>query len=379
MTDQDDPGLRAARTVRGWSQTDAARELAALGRARGVPVAGPASLKTLLSRWENGHVLPEPHYRTLLGELYGRTAVQLGLAGPGGSTPVPGDLPAALAAAAAAHRSGLELWWRQLALAHELDDELGAAGAGELVRAQVDQLDDTLLHSTSAAGRIEVAAVLGGAANLAGAQALDRRRHARSWRYYDRARTAARQAGRPAAVAVAVAGQVAVLVDVGEVDAAVALLEEAPPADDGAGVRWHAAMAVARAAAGDRPATRRALDTAEQCWRAPPIDRAFAQDGPGVELTDLDRWHGRALVALGDTDTVIEAVAPLRRALAAHPRSARRRAAVHADLALALEAESPQEAAGHARAARALAGRIGSERIPARLSGSGSRVAGGPP
>lgn len=51
------------------------RELAAQGR---IEVASPASLKTQLSRWENGTV-PEEPYRTLLTELYGRDLAELGI------------------------------------------------------------------------------------------------------------------------------------------------------------------------------------------------------------------------------------------------------------------------------------------------------------
>lgn len=70
--------LREARRDRGWSQTAAVqrlRELAAKGR---IDVASPASLKTQLSRWENGTV-PEEPYRTLLAQLYGRDVAELGI------------------------------------------------------------------------------------------------------------------------------------------------------------------------------------------------------------------------------------------------------------------------------------------------------------
>ena len=86
-----------------------------------------------------------------------------------------------------------------------------------------------------------------------------------------------------------------------------------------------------------------------------------------MELADLHRWHGRALVTLGDPD----AVEPLRRALAGDPRSTRDRAAVHADLALTLHGARPEEAASHASTARRLAAGIGSERIPGRLASLG--------
>jgi transcriptional regulator with XRE-family HTH domain len=70
--------LRDVRRDRGWSQTTAVtrlRELAERGR---VDVASAASLKTQLSRWENGTVPDEP-YRTLLAELYDRELGELGI------------------------------------------------------------------------------------------------------------------------------------------------------------------------------------------------------------------------------------------------------------------------------------------------------------
>ncbi|WP_433275486.1 helix-turn-helix domain-containing protein [Pseudonocardia xinjiangensis] len=358
--------LRSARAALSWSQADAARQLAALGRATGTPVAAAASLKTLLSRWENGHALPEPHYRSLLAELYGRSPADLGIAGPppaDAASTAPARLRAAVAAAAAVGDTGVELWWEQLAIAGRLDDEVGAAGAGELVRALVEQLDETLVHSLVAGHRVEVAAVLAGAAALAGAQELDSGRPDEAWRRYDRARTAAREAGLPEAVAVA--GQAAVLVDVGEPGAAVELLERAGPATSApAQVRLEAAHAVARAAAGDDAAARRAIAAAEQRLRRAPVDVVAPRGIPVVELADLHRWHGRTLVELGDAT----AVGPLERALASAPRSVRHRAAVHADLALALAPARPLDAAEHARRARELARRIGSEQTTARLA-----------
>ena len=357
--------LRAPTAARGWSQADAAGELAALGRATGTPVAAAASLKTLLSRWENGHALPEPHYRSLLAELYGRTPDDLGIAvaPAAGATTASDRLRSAIATAAAVDHTGLELWWEQLAVAGRLDDELGAAGAGELVRALVEQLEETLIHTVTPGRRAEVAAVLAGAATLAGTQALDRARPDEAWRRYDRARTAAREAGVPEADAVA--GQAAVLVDVGDPRTAVELLDLAGPATcDPAQVRLDAARAVASAAAGDASAAHEAITAAARRLQHSPVDIVTLRGGPVLELADLHRWHGRTLVALGDA----EAVWPLERALAAAPRSARHRAAVHADLALALASQRPQDAAEHARRARELALRIGSEQVGARLA-----------
>jgi transcriptional regulator with XRE-family HTH domain len=350
-------GLRAARAERGWSQSQAARELAALARSSGAPVAGAASLKTLLSRWENGHAVPEPQYRALLSELYGRTSAELGIAGPPAdpeAAGAPARLRAALAAATAVDDAALGLWHEQLDVATRLDDELGSAGAGELVRALVERLDDTVRHAIHPSRRAAVAAVLARAAILAGAQELDRGRPDIAWQRYDLARTAAAEADLPDAAADAVAGQAVVLVDVGEASAARTLLDAAEPVlPRSARPRLAGARAGAAAALGDADGARRAIALAD---RAVPV--------VSVELVDVDRWHGHALAVLGDP----AAAEPLRRALAASPRSVRHRAAVHADLAFTLAVEHPHDAAVHARTARELAERIGSARTAARLA-----------
>jgi transcriptional regulator with XRE-family HTH domain len=363
MTVRGTGGLRAARAARGWSQSQAARELAALARSSGAPVAAAASLKTLLSRWENGHAVPEPQYRALLGELYGRTPAELGIAGPPadpGAAGAPARLRAALSAAAAVDEGALDLWREQLGVATRLDDELGATGAGELVRALVERLDETVRHTVAPSRRAAVAAVLARAAALAGMQELDRGRPDLAWQRYDRARTAAGEADLPDAAADAVAGQALVLVDVGQAAAAIALLDAAEPTLPRAARRRVAgARAAAAAALGDAAGARRAISAASEHVPADAVDPAVA-----LELADLDRWHGHALTVLGDPS----AVHPLRRALAAPTRSVRHRAAVLADLALALAPARPDDAASHARTARELAERIGSTRTQERLA-----------
>ncbi|MDT7709880.1 MAG: hypothetical protein QOG20_5487 [Pseudonocardiales bacterium] len=162
------------------------------------------------------------------------------------------------------------------------------------------------------------------------------------------------------------------LVEAGEPAAALTLLGGEPPDGPSAAVvRWQIARGLANAAAGHPEAAREAFGRAErslpheassQGGPASGVDRAWP--GPLViELADLHRQRGEALVALHDPS----AVTPLREALAAAPRSARHRGALHADLAVALAGNDPDDAAEHAREARAIAVRIGSTRIPARL------------
>lgn len=369
------PGaLRAARVERGWSQRDAARELMELGGRRGVPVAAAASLKTLLSRWENGHVVPEPQYRELLAELFGRSAGELGVdpdPRPAGPADGAERLRAALAGAVAVDHTVVALWREQLTVARRLDDELGAAGAGGVVRAQVAQLGHTLAHTVDPVARRAVGSVLAAAAALAGAQHLDAGEPDLAWEAYGAAHSAATVARRPVAEVAALAGQAAVLVDVGEPGPALVLLGDEPPeGPPAAAARWAAAIGLARAAGGQTPATKAAFGRAGQAVRAvaaaPVVPDLFWPTTPDAELLDLHRREGHALALLGDPG----ASEPLAGALAAQPASTRHRAELHADLAVALSARDPGTAAEHARQARALATRIGSRRIPARLGGA---------
>lgn len=360
------PALRAARAEHGWSQAEAARALRELAGRRAGPDATAASLKTQISRWENGHALPDPEYRALLAELYGRPPEQLGLlpTTPPGTSTGAERLRAELAGAAAVDDPVLGLWTIQLDTARRIDDELGTAGAGEVVAALTDRLTRLLRHTPSRERRPAVAAVLSGAAELAGRQALDAADPERAWRLLDTAEAAAREAASPDRLVAALAGQAAVLRAVGTATAAVEVLDRAGtgPIPAAARTRLAAARGMAHAAAGDPTAAHLALDDAAR-YR-PGIDVTHPGE-VAVELADLHRWHGRALLDLGDPG----ASDRLESALAAEPRRVRHRAGLHADLALALAGTDGDAAAGHARRARALAERISSRQVADRLTG----------
>jgi len=70
--------LQAARHARGWSQARAVWELMRLAQSKGMKVASAASLKTQLSRWENGHVTPG-YYEDLLCDFYSMSPSELGI------------------------------------------------------------------------------------------------------------------------------------------------------------------------------------------------------------------------------------------------------------------------------------------------------------
>ena len=78
--------LQVLRRERGWSQMHVVLELEIRGRARGLPMPERTSLKTQLSRWENGHVNPHEPYCSLLAEIYGATEHELGFARLPGDT-----------------------------------------------------------------------------------------------------------------------------------------------------------------------------------------------------------------------------------------------------------------------------------------------------
>ena len=71
--------LMAARRARGWSQLRVVVELESRGARRRLAMPSRTSLKTQLSRWENGHVRPHEPYVGLLAEIYELTPAQLGL------------------------------------------------------------------------------------------------------------------------------------------------------------------------------------------------------------------------------------------------------------------------------------------------------------
>ncbi len=391
------PALRAARAARGWSQVDAARALAELARARGVAAATPASLKTQLSRWENGRATPDAPYRALLAELYGRADLGLDPERARATADPARRLRARVAAAAAVDAEVVALWGDQLAAAQGLDDRLGGTGAAEAVGALLTQLGSVLPHLPDPPRRRAVATLLARAGLLAGAQALDAGDPDTAAARFARAAEVAQAAGAPGLVADATVGHAEALVEVGEPHAALAVLEHAPRTSPG---RLAAVTAVALAAAGDGPGARRAL--AADGARPPrpgdgspagptrsspgPPGRTGGRAGPGpadrtappagllVELApgtsaDPDHRHGRALALLGDP----AAVAHLDRALAAGPRSVRERATLHAELARALSAAGRgEEADEHAATARRLALRAGARRILRLLDDHGA-------
>ena len=65
--------IRQARLARGWSQDVLARRIVEARRSGGESV-DPLSVKTQLSRWENGRVVPDRCTRQVLADVFSTTA-----------------------------------------------------------------------------------------------------------------------------------------------------------------------------------------------------------------------------------------------------------------------------------------------------------------
>lgn len=368
--------LAAARRAMGWSQAEAAQQLAVAAAEHGLAAASPASLKTQLSRWENGHTAPDDQYRGLLAGLYGRDERELGLVHE--PPAAHNTLTSSLAAAAAVDDDALRLLREHLETARRIDRRLGAAAVLGSVRGQLSHLEVTLAHTVAPARRVTLAAVLAETASLAGAQALDSGAAGEAWQHLERAKAAAREAESPGLLGHALAEQAEVLLDVGEPAAALQAVEQAqevmPPSAPPPLLVWLAARRAATlAGVGDVSAARDALAAA---GAGPRVDLSY----PDLGYLELDaaaphRWRGHALSVLAEPAAVDE----LQRAVHADgdsPGPVREQAAARVDLVAALRtAGRSAEAAEQARLAGAMTARIGSNRLRKRLAALGGTTA----
>lgn len=367
--------LRAARDERNWSQSRLMSELARRGRAASVPVMAPASLRTAVSRWENGHVVPDAHYRRLLREIYGLTDAELGFA----TSAVRDERRAAegedelryrLANSTHIDASLIALMQGQTETIRRLDRRLGAPALLDQMRAHTATLQQLLGHAVLDSARKPIAAALADAGALAGWQALDVGSVSQAWHYFEVAKDAARVAGEPTLLAHAKGEQAYALLDLDQPVDALQLVQEArTEATRDLSPRmlswlWAAEAEVA-AAAGQVSQCRRALDEAATLLPGGP-----AQD-PELPFVSLDahhlsRWRGSALARLGDR----EAISQLSGALAViDPDYIRARGGLHIDLAQALmTADAKDSAVEHLQLASELANQTGSMRQRRRLT-----------
>lgn len=264
--------------------------------------------------------------------------------------------------------SVLALFQEQMTSIRKLDRQLGAVVARDEVRAKTAQLEQLVTHSLTAGTRERLAALLSELQTLAGWQALDMGRVTESWRHYEQAKSAALESGMTQFEIYTTAEQAFVLLEVGQIRAAIdALVKAREIAERKCSPLLRSWLAAAHgemlAANNQRDESLRAFNIAEATLPSTSTDL----DGPYVALdpTHLARWRGHALARFADP----EALNVLTDALdKLDPTYTRAETALRVDLATALAGISEQEALKREleHAAR-LASIIGSRRQQRRI------------
>jgi tetratricopeptide (TPR) repeat protein len=363
--------LTSLQTVRrhlGYTAAQVIDLLTRRAHALNLPIATRVSLKTKLSRWENGKEQPSEIYQRLFREIYGRTNAELGFPEEPEEEPEAAELRSRLAMARTVDPTAVDVFRHQVDQARHVDRRFGALTQLDQLCSQIHQVHQLLTYRAGPQ-RPALAGVLVEASTLAGWQALDRAALGQAWTHYERAKAAAREANSPALLAHATAEQAFVLVDLDETTAAVDHLAYARTIATGSAApllrAWLAAAhGETLAAAGQADDARRAFDTASGLLPSGPVDPAL----PFLFLGDshLDRWRGNALARVGAPDAIEQLTDALGRLPAEFVRA---RTGLLVDLAYAHAAAGDRDAAlAHARQGRRFAAQIKSDRQQRRLN-----------
>jgi transcriptional regulator with XRE-family HTH domain len=129
--------IRQGRLARGWSQDVLARRIAQARRAGGESV-DPLSVKTQLSRWENGHVVPDRFTRQVLADVFSTTVEALFGVQPAG------DLPRPVLVSAHVTVHTVELLRARRAIHAQTEASFGPAEASVLVSHDLMTIDGLL-------------------------------------------------------------------------------------------------------------------------------------------------------------------------------------------------------------------------------------------
>jgi transcriptional regulator with XRE-family HTH domain len=160
--------LQAVRKQLGYSAAVVIDMMLKRADALGAPIMSPASLKTKLSSWENGHEqVGLPVYRRLFREIYGRTNEELGFPLEPEDNEVD-ELRARLAAARTVDGELIERFRDQIEHTRHVDARFGGVTVLDQLRSHIDQIEVLLAHSTNHGHRQALAGVLVDAATLAG-------------------------------------------------------------------------------------------------------------------------------------------------------------------------------------------------------------------
>jgi hypothetical protein len=285
------------------------------------------------------------------------------------------ELIARLTTARSVSVSEVAIMRQQLENIRQLDRKLGAPAVLEQLRALITTMTELLTHSLRPGIREPLAALVADAGALAGWQALDVGAVGQAWRYYETAKSAAREARSDALLAHAMGEQSFALLDMREAGQAAELVGRARMLTVRRGpallTAWlHAAEAEAHAAGRDYRQCLRALDLADGALPAETSDPAL----PFIFLSDahLARWRGNCLVRLGDATAVEHSLAALATMDSSFTRAA---AGLWCDLAEAmLILGELDEATVHAQRATELALRVGSVRQRRRIGRLAART-----
>jgi transcriptional regulator with XRE-family HTH domain len=356
--------IQEARRSRGWSQTRLIAEMERVALRRGTTLPSRETLKSRVSRWENGHAKPDDFYRQLLREALGLDDRELGIAEPEReqvATAVD-ELRAHLATSRKPEPDLLAALACQTEAVRRQDRQYGAGPLLEQMRAHVANVDDHLSYAVFDEVRRAFAHVLADAAALAGWQALDVGATEQSWRLFETASRAAQQADDQEVYAFARMEQAHVLAELAT-PAIAAEFAVSSWATSRRRVRpalrcWlSAATAEMLAGAGEARRARRMIDTSESL-----VDTLDGERPPYLvfDATHLRRWIGHSLSLLHDP----AAEQQLRQVRAEMDATfTRAGSALHLDLAQALLDRGVSDEARHEIGrAESLARQVGSRR-----------------
>src|SRR5918911_1336354 len=118
--------LQTVRQQLGYTAAQVIDLLTRRADTRNLHIATKASLKTKLSRWENGKEQPSQIYRQLFREIYGRTNAELGFPDEPEEDPEAAELRSRLAMARTVDQETVDVFRHQVDHARRVDRRFGA-------------------------------------------------------------------------------------------------------------------------------------------------------------------------------------------------------------------------------------------------------------
>jgi len=140
--------LQAVRKLQGYSVNEVIRMLLRRAETLNIPVMSATSLKTKVSRWENGHEQVSQPYRRLFRDIYGRTNDELGFPAEVEDEEA-GELLSRLAIARSVDAGTVALFRQQVDTARHVDRRFGGVTVLDQLRSTITQIERLLGYSTS--------------------------------------------------------------------------------------------------------------------------------------------------------------------------------------------------------------------------------------